>query len=131
MGERFPWGEAWCPDLPGQIIKKEIDMQYIDLIVSILAGLVVCIPVVVRLGETIKTAVREKNWARIVDIAMDFMERAETMFMTGAERKQWVMEMVQAAAAQIDYDYDADAESKVSALVDDICRLSRNINAEG
>lgn len=106
-------------------------MQYIDLIVSILAGLVVCIPVVVRLGETIKTAVREKNWARIVDIAMNFMEKAETMFTTGAERKQWVMEMVSAAAVQIDYDYDADAESKVSALVDDICRLSRNINAEG
>ena len=105
-------------------------MQYIDLIVSILAGLV-GIPIVVRLGETIKTAVSEKNWARIVDIAMDFMERAETMFATGAERKQWVMEMVSAAAVQIDYDYDADAESKVSALVDDICRLSRKINAGG
>lgn len=106
-------------------------MKYIDLIVSILAGLVVCIPIVVRLGATIKTAVSEKNWARIMDIAMDFMEKAETMFTNGAERKQWVMEMVQAAAANINYNYDADAEKKVGDMIDNICRLSKRINVGG
>lgn len=106
-------------------------MRYIDLIVSILAGLAVCIPVVVRLGETIKTAVSERNWARLMDIAMDFMEKAENMYTNGTERKQWVMEMVKASAANIDYSYDADAEKKVGDMIDDICRLSKRINVEG
>lgn len=106
-------------------------MQYIDVIVSILAGLVVCIPVVVKLGQTVHAAIQEKNWARLLEIAMDFMEKAETMFTTGAERKVWVMEMVSAAAGQIDYNYDADAEKKVSDLVDAVCRTAKKINTEG
>lgn len=106
-------------------------MQYIDVIVSILAGLVVCIPVVVKLGQTVTAAIQEKNWARIVEIAIDFMEKAETMFSTGAERKTWVMEMVSAAAGQIDYNYDADSEKKVSDLVDAVCRTAKKINVEG
>ena len=106
-------------------------MKYVDLIVSILAGLVVCIPIVAKLGQTIQTAIREKNWAKIVDIAMEFMARAETMFAKGSDRKAWVMEMVKAAAAKIDYNYDADAEKKVSDLIDDICRVSKKINVEG
>lgn len=106
-------------------------MKYIDLIVSILAGLAVCIPIVVKLGQVIKTAIQEKNWARIVEIAMDFMTKAEEMFATGAERKVWVMNMVKAAASQIDFNYDADAERKVSDLVDEICRVSKTVNAGG
>lgn len=106
-------------------------MKYIDLIVSILAGLAVCIPIVVKLGQVIKTAIQEKNWARIVEIAMDFMAKAEEMFVTGAERKVWVMNMVKAAVSQIDFNYDADAEKKVSDLVDDICRVSKTVNAGG
>lgn len=106
-------------------------MKYIDLIVSILAGLAVCIPIVVKLGQTIQTAIREKNWAKIVDIAMEFMTKAEEMFATGAERKVWVMNMVKAAASQIDFNYDADAEKKISDLVDEICRVSKIVNAGG
>lgn len=106
-------------------------MKYIDLIVSILAGLIVCIPVVVRLGETIKTAIQEKNWARIMDIAMDFMIKAEEKFSTGAERKEWVMSMVRVAAEQINYNYDADAEQKVGNMIDDICRVAKKVNVGG
>lgn len=106
-------------------------MQYIDVIVSILAGLVVCIPVVVKLGQTVHAAIQEKNWARLLEIAMEFMTKAETMFSTGADRKTWVMEMTRAAAGQIDYNYDADAEAKVSDLIDEICRVSKTVNAGG
>ena len=62
-------------------------MKYIDLIVSILAGLAVCIPIVVKLGQVIKTAIQEKNWARIVEIAMDFMTRRKRCLPPGPNEK--------------------------------------------
>lgn len=106
-------------------------MEYVDLIVSILAGLAVCIPVVIRLGQTISTALREKNWSKIMELAIDFMEQAEQMFDKGTDRKTWVLAMVRTSAEKVNYDYDSDAEEKVSKLVDSICEAAKVVNTEG
>ena len=67
------------------------NLSWVEIVVSILSGLAVCIPLVVKLVQTVKAAVQEKNWSQIVAIVLDLMQQAEGLFAEGAARKAWVM----------------------------------------
>ena len=97
-------------------------MQYV---VAILSGLAAAIPLVVKLVEYIRKAVREKNWNNVLKLVMELMEQAEGKFSDGATRKEWVMAMVQSSAKTINYDIDMDI---ISNLIDSLCDMSKVVN---
>lgn len=103
-----------------------MDMEWIKLIVSVLSGLAVSIPLVYQLVKYVRQTVKEKNWPKMIELVMNYMERAEVMFDTGADRKEWVLAMVKASADTINYDVDMDA---VSELIDSLCSMSKTVNA--
>lgn len=101
-------------------------MQWVNYIVSILSGLAVAIPLVVKLVEYVKKSIREKNWNKLLDLVMNLMKEAETKFETGAEKKEWVLAMLKASADTINYDIDTNA---VSELIDSLCDMTKVVNA--
>ena len=103
-------------------------MSWVDIVVSILSGLAVCIPLVVQLVNVVRTSVQEKNWSQIVAIVLDLMKQAETLFAEGAARKAWVMAGVESAAKSINYNYDEVAKQKVSDMIDAICATAKVVN---
>ena len=105
-------------------------MNWVEIVVSILSGLAVCIPLVVQLVNVVRTSVKEKNWSQIVTIVLDLMKQAETLFSEGAARKAWVMAGVESAAKSINYNYDDVAKQKVSDMIDAICATAKVVNAE-
>ena len=100
--------------------------EWVDLIVSILSGLAVTIPLVLKLVEFVKQSVKEKNWMKLLELVTGFMKEAELKFQTGAERKDYVMLAIKASADTVNYDIDMDVVSK---LVDDLVDMSRVVNA--
>ena len=52
------------------------NLNWVEIVVSILSGLAVCIPLVVKLVQSVKAAVQEKNWSQIVAIVLDLMQQA-------------------------------------------------------
>lgn len=100
-------------------------MEWVQLALSIMAGLVTAIPLVIKLVEYVQKAIKEKNWNAMLDMVMKYMETAEKKFETGAERKEWVLSMVKASADTINYDIDLNA---IGQLIDDLCDLSNVIN---
>ena len=106
-------------------------MNWVEIVVSILSGLAVCIPLVVQLVNVVRASVKEKNWSQIVTIVLDLMKQAETLFAEGAARKAWVMAGVESAAKSINYNYDEVAKQKVSEMIDAICATAKIVNAEG
>ena len=106
-------------------------MSWVEIVVSILSGLAVCIPLVVQLVNVVRASVKEKNWSQIVAIVLDLMKQAETLFAEGAARKAWVMAGVESAAKSINYNYDEVAKQKVSDMIDAICATAKIVNAEG
>ena len=100
-------------------------MEWMEVIVSILSGLAVTIPLVVKLVEYVNKALREKNWNALLNLVMNLMKEAEGKFETGAERKSWVIDMVLASANTIQYDIDLNV---VSDLIDNMCKLSKIVN---
>lgn len=101
-------------------------MEWINYVVSILSGLAVAIPLVVKLVEYVKKAVKEKNWSQVLKLVMNLMTEAEKKFETGAEKKEWVLAMIKASADSINYDIDTNA---ISELIDSLCDMSKAVNA--
>ena len=100
--------------------------NWINLVVSVLSGLVVIIPLVYKLIEFVQKATKEKNWVELFKLVSSFMTEAESMFQTGAERKDYVIMAVKASANTVNYDIDMDV---VSQMIDDLCALSKTVNA--
>ena len=98
----------------------------VNMLLSLIAGLATAIPLVIKLVQYVQKAAKEKNWTAMIELLMKLMAQAETNFSTGAKRKAWVLSEIQAAAAAIRYDIDMDA---VSALIDDLCSMARQVNA--
>lgn len=95
-------------------------------ILPILSGLITAIPLVIKLVEYVRKAVKEKNWSKLIDLIMGYMKQAEEKFDNGADRKEWVMAMIEATASTINYDVDM---LVVSELIDSLCEMSKIVNA--
>lgn len=100
-------------------------MEWVNLVVSILAGLATAIPLVVELVKYVKKAGKEKNWGALLRLVIGYMQIAEEKFATGAERKEWVLAMVEASAHTVNYDIDL---AVVDKLIDDLCAMTKVIN---
>ena len=106
-----------------------MDFNYwIQIAISILSGIAVAIPLIIKLVEVVRNSVKEKNWNQLVKMTMDYMTQAEKNFESGAERKEWVMSMVKTSAATINYTLTDDDILKISDLIDAICDASKIIN---
>lgn len=106
-----------------------MDFNYwIQIIISILSGIAVAIPLIIKLIEVVKKATKEKNWNLLLKMTMDYMTEAEKNIASGAERKEWVMSMVIASAANINYPMTDDDVKKIEDLIDAICDASKIIN---
>lgn len=103
-------------------------MEWINYAVSILSGLAVAIPLVIKLVEYVQKSVKEKNWNKLLDLIMRLMSEAEIKFEIGADKKEWVIAMVKAYADTINYDIDIDA---VGELIDSLCDMANVVNAPG
>lgn len=100
-------------------------MEWYEIMIEILSGLIIMIPLVVKLVEYVKAAVKEKNWNKLLTLIMDLMVEAESKFDTGIERKDWVMMAIKASADTIDYDIDM---NEVSELIDNLCKMTKAVN---
>ena len=68
--------------------------DWINVIISVLSGLAVCIPLAIKLVEYIKKAIKEKNWTSLMTLVLRLMTEAEKLYETGAERKEYVMNTI-------------------------------------
>lgn len=100
-------------------------MEWYEILVSVLTGLAATIPLVIKLVEYVKKAMKEKNWNKLLGLVMNLMAEAEVKFNNGEERKSWVLMAIKASADTIDYDINME---EVSKLVDSLCSLTKQVN---
>ena len=106
-----------------------MDFNYwIQIAISILSGIAVAIPLIIKLVNVVKDATRSKNWNLLIKMTMDYMTEAEKNIASGAERKEWVMSMVIASAANINYTMTDEDVKKIEDLIDAICDASKILN---
>lgn len=102
-------------------------MEWYEIVISILTGLAATIPLVIKLVQYVEKLVKEKNWGNLVNLVIQLMAEAEGKFDTGAERKEWVLAMVESSASTVNYDINID---DVSNLIDSLCEMAKKVNAK-
>ena len=102
-------------------------MEILELIIEILAGLMIVIPLVAKLIEYVKKSVLEKNWHNLIHLLLNLIATAEEKFDNGADRKSWVIAMVQASANTINYPI---SEQELSKLIDNLVELTKKVNVK-
>ena len=102
-------------------------VETINLIISILSGIAVCIPLVLKLVETVRKLWQEKNWAPVMQLVLKFMAEAEELYKVGAEKKDYVMKSIETIQDSLNYKIDMNV---VSVMIDSICDASKKINAQ-
>lgn len=103
-------------------------MEWYEILISMLSGLVAVIPLVIKLVQVVSSYVKEKNWNKIIVMVTEYMVTAETMFTTGTEKKAWVIEMLKTSAKVSNFDLTEENLLKISELIDTMCDLSKQIN---
>lgn len=98
---------------------------WIQAIISILTGILIIIPLVIKLVQFIQANVKEKNWNQMLKLVMNLMADAEEKFEKGADKKEWVMGQLKAMAGTLNYDIEWDV---VSEMIDKICDVSKELN---
>ena len=102
-------------------------MDILNLVIEVLGGLVIVIPLIIELIKYVKKSTLEKNWANLIRLVMNLMAAAEEKFDNGADRKQWVIAMVQASANTINYPI---TDKQLSDLIDDLVALTNKVNVK-
>lgn len=105
--------------------------NYIQLIVLVFAALAVLIPLGVKLYRTSQDLIREKNWPRLVAALSKYMEEAERLFEEGADRKVWVLSMIQSTAEQLDYTLTETDMKNLGDLIDTLIEMTKVVNVDG
>ena len=102
--------------------------KWVSVLVSILSGLAVCIPLVIKLITYVQKAVKEKNWTKLVSMLTGYISEAEQKFTDGATRKQWVLAMIQTSAKEINYELDAADLNNISNMIDEFIDMTKVVN---
>ena len=100
---------------------------WIQAIISILSGIAILVPLIVKLVQYVQANAKEKNWSSLMVLVMNLMAQAEQMFEHGADKKEWVINELKAVANTLNYEIDWDV---VSEMIDKICDVSKEINVE-
>ena len=101
---------------------------WIQAVISVLSGIAVLIPLIVKLVQYIQKAVKEKNWNQMLRLVMNLMAQAEELYDSGAEKKEWVLKELHAVADTLNYDIDWVV---VSEMIDAMCEMAHEVNVEG
>ena len=104
-------------------------MNY-QLIILICAVLAIAIPFGIKFYQKSQALVKEKNWPRLVEALSHYMAQAENLFEVGADKKAWVLTMIQTTADEIDYTLTDEDMRNLSDLIDTLCEMSKVVNVE-
>lgn len=106
-------------------------MELIYSLLSIVSGILVCIPLVVKICAMVKTNAKNKNWNLLITGILKYMSAAETMFETGAERKKYIMtDIVYKVARDVNYELTAEDLAKIDAMIDSLCDMANIVGSK-
>lgn len=99
-------------------------MDWLNFIVSVLTGIVISVPLIIKVVSAVQEAVRNKNWNALINLILENMKEAQKQFETGAERKEFVMGMIEVNAAQVNYPLSDQDYDRISAMIDSLCDMA-------
>ena len=106
----------------------EVIVEGLKIAAAVVIGLGAVVPAGYWIARTIRDAVVNKNWNKVLQIVIGLMAEAETKIDTGAGRKEWVLGMARTLVAQAGYQMTTEEWDKVSNMIDALCTMAKTVN---
>ena len=104
-------------------------MTWWELVIQFLITVGAVAPLVAVIISYVRKNAKEKNWTNLVKLIFDLCIQAEEDIMDGAERKEWVMDMLNSLASSVGYDLsDEEMVAQVNDLIDNFIAATKYIN---
>lgn len=100
----------------------------INILIHILSGLIICIPLIIKLVQVTKEAIQNRNWYIIISLLSTFMIEAEELYTEGITKKDYVMKMIKQAAPKLNYTLTEEDYLKISDMIDELISMTKHIN---
>ncbi|MCQ2406625.1 MAG: hypothetical protein MJ067_05375 [Oscillospiraceae bacterium] len=100
--------------------------EWLRLLAAVLAGISACIPLAVKLCAYVKKARSESDRACIARLLLAPMKDAEKLFISGEERKEYVLGAIASLAETLGLELETKA---VSDMIDELCEFAKTVNA--
>ena len=93
--------------------------EYIDLIIAICGAISVIVPLAIKYYNAIKALIKEKNYVKILDIMRGAATEAEKLYESGAERREYVLNIIKVSCDNLKVDYDEKRfDEELTKLID-------------
>lgn len=99
-----------------------------NIVIHILSGLIICIPLIIKLVQVTKEAIQNRNWYIIISLLSTFMIEAEELYTEGITKKDYVMKMIKQAAPKLNYTLTEEDYLKISDMIDELIAMTKHIN---
>ena len=101
----------------------------ITLICGLIAAIATLVPTFVKLFNTVKELVKEKNWKKITQIAINAIRAAEQSGMSGADKKEMVIAAVKAGCAEAGIELDDEQLVRLADYIDEMIKYFNDMTA--
>ena len=102
-------------------------MEGIEIFKTIANILLIIVPIVYSIVSTFIHIIKTKNWNNLVELIYQWVVEAEKNYTTGADKKAWVMSMVQSTCKSMRIEFD---ENKFSSMIDNIVDITKQVNVK-
>ena len=107
-----------------------IDINLILNICGLISGIIVCIPIVIKLVQVSKEAIKNKNWNQVLSLLLDLIKIAEASFTAGSQKKEYVINELKLQADKLDYTITSSDWVKISNMIDSLIEMSKVVNVK-
>lgn len=104
-------------------------MNIWEILAGILSGLIVCVPLALKLAQVAREAANRGQWDKLVSMVSGYMAEAEAKMSDGATRKEWVIGMIRTSAGSLDYEITESDWTKISDMIDGLVKMAETVNS--
>lgn len=102
-----------------------MESDVLRIILDVLAVLAILIPVAYGIARVVIKAFKDKNYAKLISSALELIVVAEGKYSNGADKKKFVLSMLEEVAKKAGIKYDTES---LSATIDDIIAVTKRVN---
>lgn len=101
----------------------------IILIVGLISAIIGLIPTAIKLIRTLKILVKNRNFGKIKDIALEAIKAAEASGASGSDKKNQVISAVSAGCIEAGIDLDTETLEELSKYIDEMVAYFNDMKA--
>ena len=103
-------------------------MSTLDIILSILIGICIIIPILIRLIKVLNESASKKEWKTIIELISKFCSEAEGLFDVGSEKKEYVVKMITSVADGVGLKLSDNDILYISNMIDALIEMTKKVN---